>query len=43
MLWYCSDSELASETVNPIRQFCRTSCMGDQPITRPLPTHDSTR
>jgi len=37
------DSELASETTTPFRQFCRINWTKDQPTTRPLSTKDSTR
>jgi hypothetical protein len=38
----CSDSELTSEITNPFTHFDRTPWTRDQPITRPLPTQDST-
>jgi hypothetical protein len=36
------DSELTSEIMNTFRRFDKNSWMGDRPITRPLPTQDST-
>jgi len=37
-----TNSELTSETMKPLRHFCRTPWTGDPPITRPVPTQDST-
>jgi hypothetical protein len=38
----CSDSEIISETSNTFRHLYRTPWMGDQPVTRLIPTQDST-
>jgi len=39
----CSDSELTSETMNSFIHFGRTPWTGDRPISRPLPTQDTTQ